>query len=208
MKKLILIIILASTNCVTNAQINEGNFSISLTHKVAVNHTKLMRSNLTGIEAEWMVSDNVGFNYSVYGGEGVLHMPAGPLLGLAALGCVAGASGHVDPDVIPYILAIPEGVTYNIEVAPNTYVSPYVNPMGLEIQTSGGKKGDFVDRNTYQSTGRRVYLMGATGTKIKMFMPISNDVHVVFSAFAETQLEYTSDQKLGVRAGFSAGISF
>jgi len=50
--------------------------------------------------------------------------------------------------------------------------------------------------------------MGATGVKLKMFMPIGNSTHVVFSGFAEAQLEYQTDQEIGVRAGLSMGVSF
>ena len=198
MKKIIIILILISSHGIVHAQVDEGNFSINLTHKVAVNNTKLMRNNLTGIDVEWNVADNVGFNYSVYGGEGVFHMPAGPAIGVAAV-CVAACfwtGGGLDfESEMLLIFAIPEGVTYNFEIAQNTYISPYINPLGLEY-------------HDYPEDENRWFGMGSAGTKIKMFMPIENEVYVVFSGFAEAQLEYTSDQQLGVRAGLSCGISF
>ena len=193
--KVTFLFILLLSSSITNAQLEEENFSVSLSHKVAINNTRMMRSDLTGIEVEYMVSDNVGLNYSMYAGDGVFHMPAGPVVGLVVLCAVASASGDIDPEVLPYIFAIPEGVTFNINVAPNTYVSPYINPLGLEY-------------HEYPEQQSRFFLMGSTGVKMKMFMPFGDNVHVVFSGFAETQLEYKEAQKLGLRAGISMGVVF
>ncbi len=178
---------------VGNAQLEEGKFNISLSRKVPVNKTKLMRSNLVGLDAEYMVTDNVGLNYAMSGGEGVFHMPGGIVVG-AALLCVAATAGG-NAEMLLYSFAIPEGVTYNVKVLPYTYVSPYVNPLGLEVHRETEERWDY-------------FLMGSAGAKLKMFIPVNDNFDVVFSTFYEAQLEYRSDQKLGVRAGLSCGISF
>jgi hypothetical protein len=201
MKQILLLATIIITSSFTvKGQMDEGSFNISLIRKYPINNTRINEVPLTGVEVEYMALDNLGLNYSMYGGNGVFHMPGGVLVavGLAAL---VSYGGEVDPEVLLYSLALPEGVSYNFKMVDNVYFTPYINPLGFEINYLNNEKP-------------RGFLTGSTGIKFKALIPNANfwvngDNYKLFmSAFSEAQLEYKKGSEVVARSGFGLGIAF
>ena len=201
MKRTLLVIIALIFSGITKAQFHKGDFGVSFMKKLPLIETKSFDKELYGIEVEHLASDWLGLNYTLYANDDVIHMPSGFVAGLGALALLSSSSStgaDIDSKILLYAFAIPEGLSFNLQVVNNVYLSPYINPLGLDY--AFGKDNEGVKfENQFSITG-------ASGIKFKGLMNIAEKTSIVLTAFAEGHTQYVADKEYGVRAGFGLGF--
>jgi hypothetical protein len=168
---------------ISYGQLEEDDFLLSAEYRTSLINN--IGQNHGGFNMEYMVSDKIGLNYSFYLGDEYIHIPGGFLLGIFILAYVAQ-----DVDALLYSFLIPEGITLNINLIDKIYLSPYLNPLGVEYHWN-----EKIDEETK--------LVGAIGFKIKSFITTG----IMLIPFAEFQQDYL-DAEWDARAGISVGVKF
>ena len=201
MKHTLLVFLALSFSGVINAQLEAKNFTVAFNKKLPVLETTTLNRELYGLEVEYLATDWLGLNYTVYANEEVFHMPGGIVAALGAfslLSCSSGAAADIDSEILLYALAIPEGLSFNLQMVNNIYLTPYINPLGLEYAFGEDSEGmKFEDQ---------VFMTGAGGVKLKGFMNIADKTSIVLSAFAESHTQYVANKQYGLRAGVGLGF--
>jgi hypothetical protein len=183
MTKGFLISVFLFVSFMSYGQLEEGDFLLSADYRTSLSNN--VGQNHGGFNIEYMATNTLGLNYSFYLGDEYIHIPGGFLLGIVILAYVIQ-----DAEALLYSFLIPEGITININLAEKFYLSPYLNPLGVEYHWN-------------ENVDEEVMLVGALGIKVKSFLTSK----IMLIPFTEIQHNYL-DAKWDLRAGISVGMKF
>jgi hypothetical protein len=146
-----------------------------------------------GVELQYFVTDYFGFNSHLIFGENYVHLPIG-IVGIAAAIMSGGSCndcGDLDGCNSLFFLAIlSDGVIFHISVFGKPIISPYINPLGLDLLYEKVK-------------GTNTYFTGSLGLKFNYLFGKKFN----FSPFTEVKWVY-GQRTAGVSCGLSFGYSF
>lgn len=151
-----------------------------------------------GLQIDFMVSDRIGFHYSLLVGKNYLHLPLAPVGGIYVGVWTGTRLGERDSRVgygllagtIAFILTsmIPEGISYNFPVTNGFAIAPYVSPLQFEYLNNLENNNSFAG--------------GAVGLRLNSFIPLEKG-YARISPYAEYKVHYSRD----THPGFSTGLN-
>ena len=185
MKPLVTTLFLLSLSIAAMAQpaFQRGDAILSFSGE-RFNHSNFEGKRTVSVDVQYFHRHWMTFNYRVGVGPGYVHMPAGIPIAVAYL--LSGAC--TDGSEFMYMMILPEGLGFNVELSPDINFAPYANPLGFDI-----RYGEGWDEQRFT---------GAFGARINA--NFANDL--VFSPFAEYVTDYGYPDR-GFRTGMALGLA-
>lgn len=150
-----------------------------------------------GAQLDVMATNRLGLHWSILGGSRYVHANAAPIAGVtigtffAALGTPSNNNVGVGIVMAILISAIPEGVSYEMNLSPQVSIAPYISPLQM----------DFI-RNENQVSGADTFIGLGVGTSLNKYII---DGRVKASIFGEGKVHYNNPGHPGLFYGFSIG---
>ena len=191
MKKLVLLILTLSFISASYGQ--DVYFGYKFSHLKMNNFSE---RRVEGLQLDIVFPDNhLGIHYEILWGKRYFHMPAAPIggafLGFGIAGLSDSSKGKVAGVLIGLLLAaIPEGVSYNVEVHEMFEFAPYISPLQYVDINDKGRE--------YASA-----MAGSLGVRLNFY---SANRIFRFSPFIEGQLLYKKGDYSGTSFGATASL--
>ncbi|MCH8331675.1 MAG: hypothetical protein IH946_09930 [Bacteroidetes bacterium] len=136
-------------------------------------------------ELQYFVDEHVSLNYSIAVSHNYIHMPVSVPLAILTSFCL-----YYYIEDLYYMFLLPEGVGFHFKLNDMIALSPYVNPLGMDVYYYG----DYYEQWA---------LTGAIGMKLYFNL----DHRFYASPYAEYKIAYNYSG-FDLRAGIAAGFRF
>lgn len=191
LKLLFLTLILAIPFKNTNAQLKQGDISISAQGgRLSLKDYSIR--NATGVNLDFTLGNNIGIHYNVSVGRKYFHAPLAPVGGGYVMGFLLKGDGSFGGAIVVAALfsLIPEGISYNITFNQKIGISPYISPLQF----------DFIKQEN-QISGTDAFAGGAMGLKLNLLAAEK----IRISPFGEYKIHYNRNTHPGVYFGIDVG---